>query len=99
MSYGPTTDPEIRAKQQAQLDEQSAAIDAAIAKCSHCKTAKTAARKRIQRSLQKLGKGSAFSDNPKLRERHVEQAKCKQHKHAHHLAYVTSPLSETYWCS
>jgi hypothetical protein len=91
VNYGPPTDPEVRADLQRQLDEEYARIDAEIAACPNCKIAKTFARK----SNQKLGKGISAADA----RRKIERAACKRHDHAHHLAYVTSPLSETYWCS
>lgn len=98
MSYGPPTDPEVRARYRAELAEAQAKIDAAVAKCRYCKTAKTAARKRVALSRAKNGPHSAYADTAEA-DRAVDRAICQAHRRQYHLTYVTSPASETYWTS
>ncbi len=94
----PRTDPEIRARWEKELDAQYAAIDAAIEACPNCKIAKTFRAKKIAGSRQRYGAESAWASDESA-EREMKRATCKNHSHAYHLAYVTSPVSETYWAS
>jgi hypothetical protein len=97
MSYDPRTDPDVRAKWQADLDAAYAAHVLKVAVCRYCRAAKTRAR----RALDRRGEQWA-TENPTewvWQAHKADEAECKHHNSQHRLIYVTSPLSETYWAS
>lgn len=83
-----------RAQEQRRLDEEYAQIEETIANCPNCKISKTFAIKKRAAERQ-----TATDARFARLEQDVQRAACKRHRNLRHLAYVTSPLSETYWSS
>lgn len=90
--------PEGKAKAEADYAEAVAKIDAAVAECRYCKAAKT----RKLNALQRRGQLWAVENESKHRQLTITalfDTECDKHRNAYRLAYVCSPVSETYWAS
>jgi len=95
MTYGKAS---IVAKAEYHLESYQ--IGLAIADCRYCKTAKTKVQKQMDAVLDGAPEGDVMTEQAeKFWGDKVARAACKKHKTARGLAYVTSPVSETYWAS
>jgi hypothetical protein len=89
------TDPEARARLQAEYDERKAKLDAECERCRYCKAAQTRKRKRL---ITARTQGRWFGTTTII-ERLAAQERCGPHAQRYHLMWVNSPLSESYWSS
>jgi len=93
MTYGKAS---IVAKAEYHLESYQ--IGLAIADCRYCKTAKKREQAKAD-AAEVPAEGWAKERQQQHWADRVARAACKKHKTARGLAYVTSPVSETYWAS
>jgi hypothetical protein len=95
MTYGDTNHQQYRDD----YDAAKARIEADAEHCRFCKTAKTKAAKALRAEYDADGKAKRPESHMLTLIRAANTAKCGTHARAVYMAYVTSPVSETYWAS
>lgn len=93
--------PDPRASEKAVADYEAAVavIDAAVRDCRYCKGARTRAIKAWHLAPRPDSTDRVGIERRVHAYEEAERTLCGSHREAYRLAYVCSPVSETYWSS
>lgn len=96
MTYGNTKNPIAQAEYIVESTQIAMAMDA----CRYCKVARNKVQEKADAAEAQTGAIADIAPHrPDYWAGEVARAGCKAHKQTRKLAYLTSPVSETYWAS
>lgn len=93
--YGDTNDWRDGAEHHA----EQTFIGLVMADCRYCKTAQKKARAAADIKIAELREQGRPESMIQWVEKRAASAGCRKHREEQRLAFVTSPVSETYWAS